>query len=84
MAWSNVVTTLACGCEYPGQWDVDYPGDEVACTTRGHGAQVIERISRGREVTGSRNVQLGLVGEGGGGDVPDGSVGATADGPPAS
>jgi hypothetical protein len=78
MAWSNVVTTLSCGCEYPGVWDQDYPGDEVACSTRGHGAQVIERISRGREVTASRNFKLGV------GDVPDQLAGAAEDGPPAS
>jgi hypothetical protein len=82
MAWQNVVTTLACGCEYPGVWDQDYPGDEVACGTRGHRTQVIERISRGREVTGSRNFQLGVV-EGGEG-VSDGSIGSAEDGPPAS
>lgn len=82
MAWSNVVTTLACGCEYPGVWDKDYPEDTVACSTRGHGAQVIERISRCQDVIGSRNFQLGVVG--GGEGAPGGPIGPVEDGPPAS
>lgn len=61
MAFSHVVTTLACGCEYPGVWDKDWPGDEVACGTRGHGTQAITRISRCRDVSASRNFQLGTA-----------------------
>lgn len=71
MAFSRTVTTLSCGCEWPGVWDRDWPGDTAACSTRGHGIVTIERISRIRDVTGSRNFQLGLVG--GGEDAAEGT-----------
>lgn len=63
MTYSSTVTTLACGCEWPGVWDRDWPGDTVNCSTRGHGITTIERITRSRDVAGSRDFKLGVAGD---------------------
>lgn len=57
--WGYVTVLLECGCEGHGQWDVDWPGDEQACST--HGPTTIQRISRVSTPSTRSNYQLGVI-----------------------